>query len=173
MPAGRNISPRSQRKRPARAERDWAVTDFSKQAGYLQVDYKHNDYWGHAVRRALDASRSLKERDKRWRSSTLSDLAFSITTRLGALQEIVDMTDTALRVLNDEPKTNLDSFVSNAIAYSFHNPSAVRRAIVLVTMFAAEGDSLFENLAEFYRAFVNHYSRRRSLSATAKPKYSG
>jgi len=86
-------------------------------------------------------------------------LAFSITTRIGAIQELVRLTDAALDALGAELRqaSNLDELVTRGYAYSFSENAAVRQSLVLLTMFAAEGESLFENLAEFYRHFLDHY----------------
>jgi hypothetical protein len=54
-------------------------------------------------------------------------------------------------------ESNLDEFIPGGRAYSFHDMTAVRRALVLITMFAAEAESLLENLAEFYRTFMKQY----------------
>ncbi len=126
---------------------------------YLQVNYAQTQYWAHPLRAALIAKPSLQQRDQQWQSGVLSDLAFSITTRIGAIQELVRLTDAALDALGAElaRASNLDELVAGGYAYSFDDDSAVRQSLVLLTMFAAEGESLFENLAEFYRRFLGHY----------------
>jgi hypothetical protein len=126
---------------------------------YLQVNYAQLQYWAHPLRAALTAKPSLQQRDQKWQSSVLSDLAFSITTRIGAIQELVRLTDEALDALGAELRqaSNLEELVAGGYAYSFSEDAAVRQSLVLLTMFAAEGESLFENLAEFYRRFLDHY----------------
>jgi hypothetical protein len=126
---------------------------------YLQVNYAQPQYWALPLRTALTAKPSLQQRDQKWQTSVLSDLAFSITTRIGAIEELVRLTDEALDVLGAElhQASNLEELVAGGYAYSFSDDSAVRRSLVLLTMFAAEGESLFENLAEFYRRFLDHY----------------
>jgi hypothetical protein len=126
---------------------------------YLHVNYAQLQYWAHPLRTALTAKPSLHQRDQKWQSSTLSDLAFSITTRIGAIQELVRLTNGALDTLGAELRqaSTLDDLVAGGYAYSFYEDGAVRQSLVLLTMFAAEGESLFENLAEFYRRFLNHY----------------
>jgi len=126
---------------------------------YLRVNYTQLQYWAHPLRAALTAKPSLQQRDQRWQSSVLSDLAFSITTRTGAIQELVRLADVALNALGTEldGASNLDELVAGGYAFSFDDDSAVRQSLVLLTMFAAEGESLFENLAEFYRRFVDYY----------------
>jgi hypothetical protein len=126
---------------------------------YLHVSYAQLQYWAHPLRTALTAKPSLQQRDQKWQSSTLSDLAFSITTRIGAIQELVRLIDGALDTLGAELRqaSNLDDLVAGGYAYSFHEDGAVRQSLILLTMFTAEGESLFENLAEFYRRFLNHY----------------
>lgn len=108
---------------------------------------------------ALNAKLSLRQRDQQWRNSVLSDLAFSITTRIGAMQELVRLIDAALNALGTEldRAPNPDELVAGNYAYSFDDDAAVRQSLVLLTMLAAEGESLFENLGEFYRRFVDHY----------------
>lgn len=115
---------------------------------YLQVNYAQPQYWAHRLRTALSAKQSLQQRDQKWQSGVLSDLAFSITTRIGAIQELVRLADTALDALGIELRqaSNLDELVARGHAYSFDDDSVVRRSLVLLTMFAAEGESLFENL---------------------------
>jgi hypothetical protein len=126
---------------------------------YLQVSYTQLQYWAHPLRAALNARASLHQRDQQWRCSPLSDLAFSITTRIGAIQELVRLADAALNDLGGEldQAPNLDELAAGDYAYSFDDDSAVRKCLVLLTMFAAEGESLVENLVEFYRRFVDHY----------------
>ncbi len=126
---------------------------------YLQVNYTQLQYWGHSLRTALNAKASLRQRDQEWRNSALSDLAFSITTRIGAMQELVRMVDAALNALGAEldRAANLDELLAGGYAYSFEDDAAVRQALILLTMFAAEGESLSENLVEFYRRFLEHY----------------
>jgi hypothetical protein len=62
---------------------------------YLHVNYAQLQYWAHPLRTALTAKSSLHQRDQKWQSSNLSDLAFSITTRIGAIQELVRLTNGA------------------------------------------------------------------------------
>jgi hypothetical protein len=143
--------------------------------GYLQVQYSQNQYWGHPLRRELQTKQSLAERDKEWSSSTLSDLAFSITTRLGFLQEIAHSVDQTLLTIDTEVRAepDVDAYVAGGYAYSFDDVTAVRQVLVLITGFAAEAESLFENLVEFYRTFVKHYFDRSMTLSDAEAKVIG
>jgi hypothetical protein len=102
---------------------------------------------------------NLQNRHGAWRSSPLSDLAFSITTRLGALQEAVHLVDEALSVLGRELEKDqgLQSMIDGEFAYDFDDMSAARRALLLMSTFVTEGLALFDNLVEFYRRFLEQY----------------
>lgn len=139
---------------------------------YLHVDYAQAQYWAHPLRAALKAKASLQQRDQHWRTSSHSDLAFSITTRIGAVQELVQMIDSALQALGAElaDASDLDHLIAGGCAYSFADDPAVRRSLLLLTMFVAEGESLFENLVEFYRRFLDHYFGDRLDLNTAEAR---
>jgi len=139
---------------------------------YLHVEYSQLQYWGHPLRAAINSKTSLRPRDPQWRSSPLSDLAFSITTRIGAMQELVRLVDAHLNRLGDEldHAPNLDELVAGGYACSFDDASAVRQALVTLTMFAAEAESLFENLVEFYRRFLEHYFDDKIDQKTAEAR---
>jgi hypothetical protein len=86
-------------------------------------------------------------------------LAFSIETRLGALQEIVRHVDENLNELGREIEraANLDSYIQGGYAFSFENETALRRVLIGANSFITESRSCFENLAAFYREFLRHY----------------
>lgn len=135
----------------------------------LRAGYQPTAYWVHPLLNALNAKPALGSKHADWPGHKLSDVAFSIETRLGGLLEIVRHVDENLNRLARELKqvSNLDAYVQGGYAWMFDDDEALRRLLTGVSCFLAESRACFENLAVFYREFVRHYfSESVSLSAS-------
>jgi hypothetical protein len=128
-------------------------------ATYLQVAYTPHRYWVHPLLAAVTAKPSLARVFATWRTSALSDLAFSIDTRLGAISELVRMVNTSLNALAGEIEAqgNVDGLLAGGYAFTFDDDEHVRRALALLSAYTTECDTLLENLTEFYRRFSGEY----------------
>ncbi len=124
----------------------------------LHVDYKPAVFWAHKLFNALNSSVSFKTKHAKL-PPTISTLALSIETRLGALRDIIHEVDQHLAVLGQELEeaVNVDAYIDGGYAYSFKDEAAVRRVLIGTNSFIAESRSCFENLASFYRLFLDHY----------------
>jgi hypothetical protein len=95
--------------------------------------------------------------------SELSDLAFSVETRLSALKEIVVQTAEYLRTLSEAlPRGDeLERYLPTerhpyGTAYTFGDPEdrTIQRLLIALDAFVSQSRSTFENLAAFYRLFI-------------------
>jgi hypothetical protein len=104
----------------------------------------------------------------------LSDLAFAIETRLSYLPQIVTFIDDNIAELRQEllrPVVQLH--LRTASAVDFQNRKPVDRVLFGTTAFITESRSCFENLAAFYRYFLETYcdriiTKRRSYNTVAR-----
>lgn len=114
--------------------------------------------WVLPIRAALNESRSLADRDSNWKSSDLSDLAFSIETRFGVLPQIQrQILDSAERLIGElRSAKNLAPYIER-FAFSFVGREDLGRAATEAEHFLGEARALFYNLADFYRGFLQHY----------------
>lgn len=126
----------------------------------LEIDYR-SAHWVHRLLAEINRKPSLAAAHAQWASPQpgLADLAFSIDTRIGNLREIVRLTDENLHAIGKELEetTNLDEHIAGGYAYRVRDDAALRRALIGFNAFIAEARSLYENLARFYRVFLNHY----------------
>jgi hypothetical protein len=132
----------------------------------LHVDFRHAEGWARPIVQAAAANRGLSAVYSRWRGSELSDLAFSVETRLGALKEIVAQVGEYLLGLSEAlPRGDeLERYFPtdtrpHGTAYTFHAPAdrTIQRLLIALDAFVSQTRSTFENLARFYRVFVRDY----------------
>jgi hypothetical protein len=126
---------------------------------YLEVNYRAIAHWAHPILNALNAKAALQEKHERWPDSRLSDLAFSIETRLVGLMEVSSLINEHLRTLADELERDpeVEAIIQGGYAYQFENGVAFRRLLVCLTYFISEARSCFENLANVNREFLRYY----------------
>jgi len=125
----------------------------------LYVDFEVTTGWAHPILGAILANPALAAKHTQWRDLKLPDLAFAIETRLGAIEEAVAILTESLRALSHElyGDPRVEEHIQKAAAFRFKNRSALRRALLATNTFILESRSIFENLAAFYRGFVDHY----------------
>jgi hypothetical protein len=128
----------------------------------LEVVYRSTAHWAHPIRRAIEANPVLATRDNGWRRGPLSDLAFAIETRLTYLPRIIMFINGNLAELHKElsPLT-ISGHLGRGTAFRFRNDRAVHNLLFGATTFITESRSCFENLAAFYRLFLETYCSRR------------
>jgi hypothetical protein len=105
-----------------------------------------------------------------WRAGRLSDLVFSIETRLGALATAEDLlTENLLALLNELAKSgNLHRLAGSA--HSFRNTAALRRALLAATYYIADARACYENLADVYREFLREFLGESISEARSREK---
>jgi hypothetical protein len=129
----------------------------------LHINFAVTHGWALPIISAADANPTLAEPRRRWRASPLSDLAFSIETRLAALDRINSQLGEHLRALSHALPTNsaeLAPYLTEpprAFTLKDTHEVAFRRFLIALDAFVSESRSLFENLATFHRLFVCDY----------------
>lgn len=127
----------------------------------LRVDYRLSTAWALPILAAVRAHPTLATLERTWRDSKLSDLAFAIETRQGALQEIVrQLSDLLLALSLVLPEGDvLERHLSKGAAYTFKKKdrAGILRLLIAIDSFISESRSLFENLAHFYRLFLKAF----------------
>jgi hypothetical protein len=133
----------------------------------LEIAYRPA-YWTHPLLAEIQGKPSLSLAHENWRSSELLDLAFALETRIGNLIEIVRHVDDQLRVIGEELEaaSDIDDLISGGYAYRMQDEVALRRVLIGLNCFIVESRACFENLARFYRLFVQNYLGE-SVSQTA------
>jgi hypothetical protein len=140
----------------------------------LEIDYRVTPGWAHPIRRAIESNPILAIRDRAWSKSSVSDLAFAIETRLTYLPQIVTFIDDNINELNKELVPGVIRYhLARDAAFTFRNIKAMRRLLFGTTAFVTESRSCFENLAGFYRCFLDVYcdreiDKKQSYSAVAR-----
>ena len=127
----------------------------------LEVEYKEMSKWVYPIRVAIEAKPVLASRDARWSDGPLSDLAFTISTRLGCLPDVIRFVDENLDFLGQEldrkGAATIDRLIRDGYVYTFEDYRPVRRVLVGVDSFIAESRACFEHLADFYGEFMKNY----------------
>lgn len=127
----------------------------------LEIAYLMMVGWALPLRAAIQANPALAVIDAiAWGQGPLSDYAFAASTRLSYLPDIIRGIDENLAVLGEElvgRDSEIDALVREGRGYTFKDYAAVRRLLVGVSSFITEARSCFENLARFYRRFLNEY----------------
>jgi hypothetical protein len=131
----------------------------------LEVQYRPKAFWAAPIRQAIEGNARLAERDQAWRGSPLSDRAFAIETRLTYLPQIITFLDDNLQELGGELRRGNSagtaaSHLRRGEAFTFNSDKVVQRVLFAVTALITESRSCFENLAEFYRLFLQLYCTR-------------
>lgn len=125
----------------------------------LEIEYRPA-YWVHSLLAAIQAKPALASAHSKWATSDLSDLAFTIETRLGNLPEVVRQIDENLNVLGrelEQATADIASLLAGGYAFRFEDEVALRRALIGFNSFVSESRSCFESLAKFYRSFMDSY----------------
>ncbi len=142
-------------------------------ARVLHVDFTLSEGWALPIIAAAKNNPALSEVARRWRDSELSDLAFTIETRLGAIQEVEGQLGEYLLALSYKLPTGaeLDKHLDRGAAVFAHTEvQIVRRFLIAADSLVSESRSCFENLAEFNRLFLGEFLNEH-LSANDPVRY--
>jgi len=128
----------------------------------LEVTYHTTFPWALPIRAAIESKPALRARDAKWGQGRLSDLAFSISTRLGYLPDVIGLVEENLATLgvdlvNRGTETARRTREGKAYGFTFADYKAVRRVLIAAASFIAESRAGFENLSDFYREFLANY----------------
>ena len=109
-------------------------------------------YWVHSLRAEILITPALAEADRRWSTTALKDLAFSLETRIGNLTEIARETDESIRIIGAELDAEADLGFDEGVRSV--DEVATRRVIIGLNMLVVRIPApVFESLAQFYREF--------------------
>lgn len=127
----------------------------------LHIHYQAHIGWAHPIRAAIEAKPSLARKDRRWRQSELSDLAFAIETRLGYLPEIIRWIDENLAILGKDFPTGASAAPYlqpiDPLALTVTDRRALQRLLIGLGALVVESRSCFETLARFHQLFLKQY----------------
>jgi hypothetical protein len=150
--------------RPARAEGAVKPRGHGREHGVrlVEVEYRSTARWVYPILRAIQDNPVLATRHNVWRRSALSDLAFAIETRLTYLPQVIRFINDNLTELHRElSPLEISGHLERGTAFRFRNVRAVDNLLFGTTTFITESRSCFENLAAFYRLFLETYCSRR------------
>ena len=141
------------------------MNQANKRNAILEAEYRMAAHWAHPIRSAIENNPRLAKQDEAWSKGSLSDRAFAIETRLTYSPRIIMFLDDNLKELNEELGRGtiagtVSYHLSRGAAFAFSNDKAVQQVLFGATAFITESRSCFENLADFYRLFLEVYCNR-------------
>lgn len=116
----------------------------------LHFVYELSVGWALPIIQAVRQKKSLAPTFKEWPTSTLSDLAFAIETRIGTVNEAIQLLDEGIKVIDAQVRAdqaNVDKHIAGPYAYQVRDKRALRQVVLGAGVFITEARTLFENLS--------------------------
>lgn len=106
----------------------------------------------------------------KWSKHRLSDLGFTITTRLTNIREAIRHFDENARILGQQLLAEPSPHAWAGKAYPFDDVEALHRLLLAGGSLLAESSAAFDNLVEFYRAFREHVFLSKTPKSEAEAR---